>query len=178
MDGSIHLKPSERKTLLEYYRKSADPNHSAQGSLSASNHSRIVSLRARGWILEAWKIVDLDHSGYFQKWKCFFLSPIWRMHLIIETVGWLHQRSKVVLQLGSRQGAAGSHAVMHCHSTVDPDSEKDWISLDVMDIGPTLPNRQPLLLGSLGVGSCTPVREVGLQQAQHRGYIRFAPWPW
>jgi len=27
MDGSIHihLKPSERKTLLEYYRKSADP---------------------------------------------------------------------------------------------------------------------------------------------------------
>jgi len=25
MDGSIHLRPSERKTLLEYYRKSADP---------------------------------------------------------------------------------------------------------------------------------------------------------
>jgi len=25
MEGSIHLKPSERKTLLEYYRKSADP---------------------------------------------------------------------------------------------------------------------------------------------------------
>jgi transposase len=25
MDGSIHLKPSERKTLLEHYRKSADP---------------------------------------------------------------------------------------------------------------------------------------------------------
>ncbi len=25
MDGSISLKPLERKTLLEYYRKSADP---------------------------------------------------------------------------------------------------------------------------------------------------------
>jgi putative transposase len=25
MDGSIYLKPSERKTLLEYYRKSSDP---------------------------------------------------------------------------------------------------------------------------------------------------------
>jgi len=26
MDGSIHLKASERKTLLEYYRKSTDPS--------------------------------------------------------------------------------------------------------------------------------------------------------
>jgi hypothetical protein len=25
MDGSIRLKPSERKTLLEYYCRSADP---------------------------------------------------------------------------------------------------------------------------------------------------------
>ena len=43
MDGSIHLKRSERKTLLDYYRKSADP------ALRLRAHILLLLADARPW---------------------------------------------------------------------------------------------------------------------------------
>ena len=61
MDGSIHLKPSERKTLLEYYRKSADP------ALRLRAHILLLLDDARAWSqIEAMLYTS---SSTIRRWK-------------------------------------------------------------------------------------------------------------
>jgi transposase len=61
MDGSIHLKPSERKTLLEYYRKSADP--------TVRLRAHILLLLADGYSWSQIAAVLYTSTSTIRRWK-------------------------------------------------------------------------------------------------------------